>query len=124
MPVDFAEMTTEQNGCPETQRLLGSSSLIIAFQQAGAHCLVGDVSTGIFCPVAHAKFRKDFFSFAQYLTPREVGLPTSCVIQVCVARSGSRCGGLGQDLPELPAEQDPLPHKDLASPHPCPPAAF
>jgi hypothetical protein len=78
-PNDFTEMATEQNCCPETQRLLGGSSLIIAFQQAGTHCLVAHVSTGIFFPMVQAKFRKDIFSFAQYLTPREVGPPSSCV---------------------------------------------
>ncbi len=47
-PVDFEAMAAEQNRCAETQHLLGGSSLKIAFQQAGAQCLVGGASTGIF----------------------------------------------------------------------------
>ncbi len=35
-PVDFEEMAAEQNRCPETQRLLGSTSLKLAFRQTGA----------------------------------------------------------------------------------------
>jgi hypothetical protein len=84
------------------------------------HCLPtswhpppGDVSTGIFCLVVPVKF-------TQYLTTGKVGLPLSCVIQVCVAQPDLRHGGLGQDLPALPAEQDPLPHQDPTFPHPHP----
>jgi hypothetical protein len=44
-PVDFEAMATEQNRCAETQHLLSSSSLKLAFRQAGAQRLVGDVST-------------------------------------------------------------------------------
>jgi hypothetical protein len=60
-PVDFKEMATEQNRCPETQRLLGGTSLKLAFCQTGAQHLVGDVSTGTFHPVVPLKFRKDIF---------------------------------------------------------------
>jgi hypothetical protein len=52
-------MAAEQNRCAEMQRLLGRSSLKIAFRQAGAQSLVGDVSTGVFCPIVPAKFRKN-----------------------------------------------------------------
>jgi hypothetical protein len=62
-PVDFEAMATEQNRWAKMQRLFGSSSLKIAFRQAGAQCLVGDVSTGVFCPVVPEKFRKEVFSF-------------------------------------------------------------
>jgi hypothetical protein len=31
-PVDFEEMAAEQNRCPETQRLLGGTSLKLAFR--------------------------------------------------------------------------------------------
>jgi hypothetical protein len=34
-PVDFEEMATEQNHCPETQRLLGGTSPKLAFRQTG-----------------------------------------------------------------------------------------
>jgi hypothetical protein len=56
-PEDFKEMATEQNRCPETQRLLGGTSLILAFRQTGAQHLAGDVSTGNFHPIAPLKFR-------------------------------------------------------------------
>jgi hypothetical protein len=41
--------------------LLSSSSLKLAFQQAGAQHLVGDVSTGFFCPIVPTKFRIGIF---------------------------------------------------------------
>jgi hypothetical protein len=46
-PINFEAMAAEQNHCPETQRLLGGSSLTIVFHQAGAQRLVGNVSMGI-----------------------------------------------------------------------------
>jgi cleavage and polyadenylation specificity factor subunit 1 len=60
-PVDFKEMAAEQNRCPETQRLLGGTSLKLAFRQTDAQCLAGDVSTGNFCPIVPLKFRKNIF---------------------------------------------------------------
>ncbi len=60
-PVDFEEMATEQNRCPETQRLLGNTSLKLAFRQTGAQRLAGDVSTGNFRPIVPLKFRKNIF---------------------------------------------------------------
>jgi hypothetical protein len=35
-PVDFEEMAAEQNRCLEKQRLLGGTSLKLAFRQTGA----------------------------------------------------------------------------------------
>jgi hypothetical protein len=49
-PVDFEEMAAELNRCPETQRLLGSTSLKLAFRKTGAQRLARDVSTGNFRP--------------------------------------------------------------------------
>jgi hypothetical protein len=60
-PVDFEEMAAEQNCCPETQRLLGGTSLKLAFCQTGAQRLAGDVSTGNFRPIVPLKFRKNIF---------------------------------------------------------------
>jgi hypothetical protein len=60
-PVDFEEMAAEQNHCPETQRLLGGTSLKLAFRQTGAQRLAGDISTGNFRPVVPLKFRKNIF---------------------------------------------------------------
>ncbi len=69
-PVDFEEMAVEQNRCPETQRLIGSTSLKLAFRQTGAQCLAGDVSTGNFRPIVPLKFRKTFLIiFSMLLTP-------------------------------------------------------
>jgi hypothetical protein len=59
-PVDFEEMAAEQNRCPETQHLLGGTSLKLAFRQTGAQRLAGDVSTGNFRPIVPLKFRKTF----------------------------------------------------------------
>jgi hypothetical protein len=50
-----------QNRCAETQRLLGGSSLKLAFWLAGVQCLVDDVSTEVFHPIVLAKFRKYIF---------------------------------------------------------------
>jgi hypothetical protein len=60
-PVDFEEMAAEQNCYPETQRLLGGTSLKLVFRQTGAQHLAGDVSTGNFCPIVPLKFRKNIF---------------------------------------------------------------
>ncbi len=55
-------MAAEENRCPETQRLLGGTSLKLAFHQTGAQCLAGDISTGTFRPIVPLKFRKDIFA--------------------------------------------------------------
>ncbi len=55
-PVDFQEMAAEQSRCPETQRLLGGTSLKLAFRQTGAQRLAGDISTGTFHPIVPLKF--------------------------------------------------------------------
>jgi hypothetical protein len=60
-PVDFKEMAAEQNCCPEMQRLLGGTSLKLAFRQTGTQCLTGDVSTGNFRPIVPLKFRNTIF---------------------------------------------------------------
>jgi hypothetical protein len=68
-PVDFEAMAAEQNRCAETQRLLGGSSLQLAFRQAGTQRLAGDVSTGIFRPMVPQEFRKDiFFPFSHFIS--------------------------------------------------------
>ncbi len=61
-PVDFKEMAAEQNCCAKMKRLLGGTSLKLAFRQTGAQRLVGDVSTGVFRPIVSLKFRKDNFA--------------------------------------------------------------
>ena len=47
-PIDFEAMAAEQARCPETQRLLGGSSLKIGSRQEGQQDLLGDTSTGNF----------------------------------------------------------------------------
>ncbi len=49
-------VAAEQNRCRETQRLLGGTSLKLAFRQTGAQRLAGDISTGNFRPVVPLKF--------------------------------------------------------------------
>jgi hypothetical protein len=60
-PVDFEEMAAKQNCFPEMQRLLGGTSLKLAFCLTGAQCLAGDVSTGNFHPIVSLKIRKTIF---------------------------------------------------------------
>jgi hypothetical protein len=60
-PVGFEEMAAKQHRCPETQRLLGDTSLKLAFRQTGSQCLAGDVSTSTFLPIVPLKFRKANF---------------------------------------------------------------
>jgi hypothetical protein len=50
-------MAAEQNSSTEMQRLLGGTSIKLAFRQAGTHRLAGDVSTGIFHPIVPQKSR-------------------------------------------------------------------
>jgi hypothetical protein len=59
-PVDFEEMVAERNRCPETQRLLGSTSLKLAFRQTGAQRQAGNIFT--FRPIVPLKFRKHIFA--------------------------------------------------------------
>jgi cleavage and polyadenylation specificity factor subunit 1 len=56
--VDFEEIAAKQNHCPETQRLLGSTSLKLAFRQTGAQRLAGDISTGNFRPIVPPQIQK------------------------------------------------------------------
>ncbi len=61
VPMDFEEMAAEQNRCPETQHLLGGTSLKLSFRQIGAQRLAEDISTGTFRPIVPLKFRKNIF---------------------------------------------------------------
>jgi hypothetical protein len=67
-----------KNRCPETQRLLGGTSLKLAFRQTGAQPLSGDISTGTFRPIVPLKFRKDIFAhfhnvaYPGRLSPRRI----------------------------------------------------
>ncbi len=87
--VDFEEMAAEQNHCPETQHLLGGTSLKLAFRQTGAQRLAGDVSTGNFRPIVPLKFRKNIFDhFHNVAHPgRLVSRP---IISVSLCHRGGR----------------------------------
>jgi hypothetical protein len=91
-PVDFEAMAAEQNSCTEMQRLLGRTSLKLAFHQTGAHHLAGDVSTGVFRHIVPQKFRRDIFlnlhniSHPGRLASGAVSLPDSFG-KVCPATS-------------------------------------
>jgi hypothetical protein len=66
-------MAAEQHRCRETQRLLGSKSLKLAFHQTGAQRLAGDLSTGTFRPIVPFKFRKAIFDhFHNIAHPRRL----------------------------------------------------
>jgi hypothetical protein len=112
-PVDFEAMAAEQNSCAETQRLLGGTSLKLAFHQAGAHRLAGDVSTDAFHPIVPQKFRRDNFS------SQEACLPSPCLFQIHLARSVQRHHCVDAILPLLPAGQDSPPclTSAFADPH-------
>ncbi len=73
-PVDFEEMAAKQNRCPETQRLLGGTSLKLAFCQTGAQRLAGDVSRGNFRPMVPLKFRKNIFDHFHNVVLFHLGL--------------------------------------------------
>jgi hypothetical protein len=75
--IDLA-MAAEQNCCPETQRLLDGSSLTIAFRQAHAQSLVGNISR-VFPTSGVGKILKiHFFLPAQHFPPWEACLPVTC----------------------------------------------
>jgi hypothetical protein len=54
-------MAVEHNRCTEMQHLLGGSSLKLAFQQAGAQRLVGNISMEVFHPIVPAKLKNNIF---------------------------------------------------------------
>ncbi len=72
-------MAAEQNRCSETQRLLGGTSLKLAFRQTGAQRLAGDISTGTFHPIVLLKFRKDIFAHFQNVA-HPGRLASNCII--------------------------------------------
>jgi hypothetical protein len=71
-------MAAEQGRCPETQHLLGGTSLKLAFCQAGTQRMAGDISTGTFRPIVRLKFRKDIL--AHFHNVAHPGRPASCRI--------------------------------------------
>jgi hypothetical protein len=71
-PVDFEEMAAEQNCCPKTQRLLGGTSLKLAFRQTGAQHLTRCFHRQ-FSPNCSLKFRKNIFDhFHNVAHPRRL----------------------------------------------------
>jgi hypothetical protein len=123
-PVDLEEMAAEQHRCPETQRLLGGTSLKIAFRQTGAQCLAGDVSTGTFRPIVPLKFRKAiFYHFHNVVHPPRLASPRIISFRFV-------WHGLSSDITAwacksgLPSGQDPPPHTPGPQTHPHPTTAF
>jgi hypothetical protein len=123
-PVDFEEMAAEQSRCPETQRLLGGTSLKLAFHQTGAQRLAGDISTGNFLPIVPLKFRKDIFAHFHNVAhpggspPVVLFLPDSCgAVFPAISPPGPAMSG-------LPAGQDSSPHTPGPPTHPHPAATF
>jgi hypothetical protein len=82
-PVDFKEIAAEQNRCPETQRLLGDTSLKLAFRQTGTQHLAGDASTANFHPIVPLNSEKPFLTVStMLLTPG--GLPPVILFHLCL----------------------------------------
>jgi hypothetical protein len=77
-PVDYEEMAAEQQRCPETQRLLGGTTLKLTFRQTGPQRLAGDVSTGTFHHIVPLKFRKAIFD--HFHNVAHPGRLASCII--------------------------------------------
>ncbi len=69
--MDFEEMAPEQNCCPETHRLLGGTSLKLAFHQTGAQRLAGRCFHRQFSPNCSPQIQKKTFLiiFTMSLTP-------------------------------------------------------
>jgi hypothetical protein len=129
--VDFEEMATEQNRCPERQHFLGNTSLKFAFRQTGAKRLAGDVSTGNFRPMIKSdflefkedilKFKKVTFDhFHNVAHPRR--LASHHIISSRFVWRG--LSSLGPRVSGLPAGQDPPPHAPGPPTHPRPLTAF
>jgi hypothetical protein len=57
-PIDFKAMAAEQICCAKTQRLLSISQNSAG--KAGAQCLVGNISIGVFSPIVPVKFIRLF----------------------------------------------------------------
>jgi hypothetical protein len=104
------KMAVKQNHCPETQCLLGCTSLKLAFHQTGAQRLAGDVSTGNFFQLFPLNSKKPFLTiFTMSLTAG--GSPPVVLFHLSLCRAVfQRRHRLGLRVSGLPAGQDPLPH--------------
>jgi hypothetical protein len=69
-PVDFEEMAAEQNQCPETQRLLGDTTLQLAFHQTALNDSLEMFLQAIFAQLFPLNSGKSFLIiFTMLLTP-------------------------------------------------------
>jgi hypothetical protein len=59
--VNFLAMATTQRCCPEVKEMMNSNILQITTQAAGDASLLGDVSTGAFCPLVPIEYREAVF---------------------------------------------------------------
>jgi hypothetical protein len=72
-PIDFEVIDAEQNRCPETQRVLGSSSLTNQVLSSW----LGTSPQAIFTQWCRKIFENTFFSTCSTFTPWEARLPAS-----------------------------------------------
>jgi hypothetical protein len=89
-PVDFEAMAAEKNRCADMQRLLGGSSLKIAFQQAGAQLWLATSLWAFFSQLFLKSSENMFFELAQYFTPWEAHLPVYDFFWICMAQPFQR----------------------------------
>jgi hypothetical protein len=60
-PIDFSAMAAAQRACPEVAEMMNSTTLQITTQAVGDETLLGDVSTGVFCPLVPIQHREAVF---------------------------------------------------------------
>jgi hypothetical protein len=59
--VDSSAMSAAQRSCPEVKEMMNSDTLQIATQAVGGTPLLGDISTGVFCPLVPIQCREVVF---------------------------------------------------------------
>ncbi len=121
--VNFEDMAAKQNYCPEMQRLLGGTSLKLAFHPKGAQRLAGDVSTDNFRPIVPLKFRKNIFDhFHNVAHPGRLASHRGISSRFVWRGLSSDITALARGCLACRRGQDPPPH--TPGPHPHPPTAF
>jgi hypothetical protein len=67
--VDFSVMAAQQQSCPEGAEMLSLGNLQITSQAVGGASLLGDVSTGVFCPLVPIQSREVVCRGGYFLLP-------------------------------------------------------
>jgi hypothetical protein len=115
-PVDYEEMAAEQHRCPETQRLLGGTSLKLAWLET--------FPLALFTPLSPLNSEKLFLIISTMLLTLG-GLPPVILFHPSLCGTDFPATSLpGQRLSGLPAGQDPPPHTPGPPAHPHPAAMF